>query len=182
MTLNINDLPNVPGASRRVCWSGGSRSLFRPILRLNQPNPSARPARSVPTAQSTQLPDGTVRLSEVVSFLSYASTSPKDSPRATRSGPASSECGWAVVRLTDQERSALFYALLLKDLGCSSNAARLCSLFSADDLTLKRAHKLTDWMVLASAGYALVTWHHSAIWSHARGRCCNWALGTRASA
>jgi putative nucleotidyltransferase with HDIG domain len=61
-----------------------------------------------------------------------------------------------VVRLTDQERSALFYALLLKDLGCSSNAARLCSLFAADDLTLKRAHKLTDWTSrLASVGYAL---------------------------
>ena len=31
------------------------------------------------------------------------------------------------------ERGALFYALLLKDLGCSSNAARLCTLFGADD-------------------------------------------------
>ena len=39
----------------------------------------------------------------------------------------------------------LFYALLLKDLGCSSNAARLCSLFGADDRALKREHKLTDW-------------------------------------
>ena len=32
-----------------------------------------------------------------------------------------------------EDRGALFYALLLKDLGCSSNAARLCSLFGADD-------------------------------------------------
>jgi HD-GYP domain-containing protein (c-di-GMP phosphodiesterase class II) len=43
------------------------------------------------------------------------------------------------------DRWALFYALLLKDLGCSSNAARLCSLFGADDRALKREHKLTDW-------------------------------------
>ena len=44
-----------------------------------------------------------------------------------------------------EDRGALFYALLLKDLGCSSNAARLCSLFGADDRALKREHKLTDW-------------------------------------
>ncbi|HEY9507939.1 MAG TPA: HD domain-containing phosphohydrolase [Gemmatimonadales bacterium] len=44
-----------------------------------------------------------------------------------------------------EQRGPLFYALLLKDLGCSSNAARLCSLFGADDRALKRDHKLTDW-------------------------------------
>jgi HD-GYP domain-containing protein (c-di-GMP phosphodiesterase class II) len=44
-----------------------------------------------------------------------------------------------------EDRGALFYALLLKDLGCSSNAARLCAIFGADDRALKRAHKLTDW-------------------------------------
>jgi HD-GYP domain-containing protein (c-di-GMP phosphodiesterase class II) len=44
-----------------------------------------------------------------------------------------------------EDRGALFYALLLKDLGCSSNAARLCSLFGSDDRALKREHKLTDW-------------------------------------
>lgn len=47
--------------------------------------------------------------------------------------------------LSAEERSALFYALLLKDAGCSSNAARLSSLFQADDLTLKHDHKLIDW-------------------------------------
>ena len=30
-------------------------------------------------------------------------------------------------------RSSLFYALLLKDAGCSSNAARMWALFGADD-------------------------------------------------
>jgi HD-GYP domain-containing protein (c-di-GMP phosphodiesterase class II) len=60
-----------------------------------------------------------------------------------------------VIGLGPDERSDLFYALLLKDLGCSSNAARLCQLFGADDLTLKRAHKLTDWTdPVASARYA----------------------------
>ena len=43
------------------------------------------------------------------------------------------------------DRGGLFYALLMKDLGCSSNAARVGSLFGADDLDTKREHKLTDW-------------------------------------
>ena len=41
------------------------------------------------------------------------------------------------LRLGDDVRSALFYALLLKDAGCSSNASRLSSLFAADDQPAK---------------------------------------------
>ena len=58
--------------------------------------------------------------------------------------------------LPPAQRGPLFYALLLKDLGCSSNAARLCSLFGADDRGLKRDHRLTDWTSpLPSLAYAL---------------------------
>ena len=39
----------------------------------------------------------------------------------------------------------LFYSLLLKDLGCSSNAARVCYLFGADDRSVKQDLKTTDW-------------------------------------
>jgi len=156
MTFNINDLPAVPGASRRVLpeRKAGGVSLSTYSGPQVHSNPSAPSASS---AQSAQFPDSAVRLSEVVSALSYALDITEGQPQ----GHAIRTCliGMRlaeVVRLTDQERSALFYALLLKDLGCSSNAARLCSLFSADDLTLKRAHKLTDWTSgLASAGYAL---------------------------
>jgi putative nucleotidyltransferase with HDIG domain len=41
-------------------------------------------------------------------------------------------------------RSSLFYALLLKDAGCSSNAARVAALFGADDTTVKSSRRLTD--------------------------------------
>lgn len=41
--------------------------------------------------------------------------------------------------------SALYYALLLKDSGCSSSAARISSLFGRDDLAIKRDGKLVDW-------------------------------------
>ena len=43
------------------------------------------------------------------------------------------------------ERSDLFYALLLKDAGCSANANRMAALFAADDRTAKAASKLIDW-------------------------------------
>ena len=47
--------------------------------------------------------------------------------------------------MTQEQQSALYYALLLKDLGCSVNASRLTALFGADDRMLKYAHKLTNW-------------------------------------
>jgi len=58
--------------------------------------------------------------------------------------------------LSADQRHALFYALLLKDAGCSSNAGRLASLFQADDMLLKREHKLIDWTrTLPAFGYAV---------------------------
>jgi len=101
-----------------------------------------------------------VRLSEVVSALSYALDITEGQPP----GHAVRTCliGMRladVIRLDPEARSALFYALLLKDLGCSSNSARLSKLFGGDDLALKRVHKLTDWTRAAdSARYAF---HHS---------------------
>ena len=44
-----------------------------------------------------------------------------------------------------RQRSELYYAHLLKDAGCSSNASRIAALLEADDQTVKRALKLTDW-------------------------------------
>jgi putative nucleotidyltransferase with HDIG domain len=50
-----------------------------------------------------------------------------------------------VIGLPRTERSALFYALLMKDLGCSSNAARFAALFGASDHDLKNDIKHIDW-------------------------------------
>ena len=82
-----------------------------------------------------------VRLSEVVSALSYALDITEGQP----AGHAVRTC-LIGMKLAEQltldaaQRSSLFYALLLKDLGCSSNAARLARIFQADDLALKHAH------------------------------------------
>ena len=46
--------------------------------------------------------------------------------------------------LPEPELWELYYVLLMKDLGCSSNAARICELFATDDLAFKHDHKLVD--------------------------------------
>ena len=53
-----------------------------------------------------------------------------------------------------EQSSALFYALLLKDLGCSSNSSKMCFLFGADDRATKRDVKTVDWTrLLPTLGY-----------------------------
>ena len=46
-----------------------------------------------------------------------------------------------VLDLTALEMQELYFTLLLKDLGCSSNAARICELYLTDDLTFKNDFK-----------------------------------------
>jgi putative nucleotidyltransferase with HDIG domain len=49
------------------------------------------------------------------------------------------------IRLSTVDSWALFYALLLKDLGCSSNAAKVAYLFGTDDHRVKHATRMIDW-------------------------------------
>lgn len=46
--------------------------------------------------------------------------------------------------LPEADLKDLYYAILLKDLGCSSNAARICNLYLADDLAFKNDFKLLN--------------------------------------
>lgn len=48
------------------------------------------------------------------------------------------------VGLNPADLWTLYYTLLLKDLGCSSNAARICQLYVEDDLAFKRDFKWVD--------------------------------------
>jgi HD-GYP domain-containing protein (c-di-GMP phosphodiesterase class II) len=89
---------------------------------------------------------GAVLLSEVIGALSYALDLTEGEPP----GHAQRSCliGMRLaqeLRLDSQTRSDLFYALLLKDAGCTANAARMAALFGADDHELKRTAKRTDW-------------------------------------
>ncbi|HEX7238715.1 MAG TPA: HD domain-containing phosphohydrolase, partial [Longimicrobiaceae bacterium] len=87
-----------------------------------------------------------IKLSEVISALSYALDITEGQPE----GHAVRSCliGMRVARevgLPAEQLSALFYALLLKDAGCSANAADTCLLFGADDHEVKRDWKTVDW-------------------------------------
>ena len=75
-----------------------------------------------------------IRLSEVVGALSYALDLTEGEPP----GHALRSCliGMRLAQeigLDAAARSDLFYALLLKDAGCSANSARMAALFGADD-------------------------------------------------
>jgi HD-GYP domain-containing protein (c-di-GMP phosphodiesterase class II) len=90
-----------------------------------------------------------VRLSSILSGLSYALDFTEGHPR----GHASRSCliGMRLARelgLSLDDQSNLFYALLLKDAGCSSNSARVFHLFGGDDQQAKRAVWLRDWRKL----------------------------------
>lgn len=84
-----------------------------------------------------------VRMSELLGALSHA----LDLTEGQADGHCI-RCCWIGIHigreigLSDHEIWELYYTLLLKDLGCSSNAARICQLYLADDLTLKHDFKL----------------------------------------
>jgi putative nucleotidyltransferase with HDIG domain len=121
-------------------------AVLRPLSSLHVRTAGGRagatPLRVVPDSE----PYAGIRLTEVLGALSYALDLTEGQPmghsvRTTMIGMKIGE----QLGLSDDQRSALFYTLLLKDLGCSSNASRLSNLFGADDRILKKAHKLIDW-------------------------------------
>ena len=96
------------------------------------------------TATATSL-----KLSSILSGLSYALDLTEGHPR----GHASRSCliGMRIaetIGLSPDDRSHLFYALLLKDAGCSSNSARVFQLFGGDDQKAKRGAWMRDWRKL----------------------------------
>ena len=86
---------------------------------------------------STPTPD--LRLAELLSALSYALAMVEGQP----AGHCVRSC-WIGIHigrelgLNEAELSDLYYTLLMKDVGCSSNAARICQLYMTDDISFKR--------------------------------------------
>jgi hypothetical protein len=84
----------------------------------------------------------TVQLSEILGALSHALDLTEGQPvghcvRATW-------IGFHIGRkmgLPDLQLWELYLTVMLKDLGCSSNAARICELYLSDDLSFKRDFK-----------------------------------------
>jgi HD-GYP domain-containing protein (c-di-GMP phosphodiesterase class II) len=94
---------------------------------------------------SDQSQNQKLRLAEVLSALTYALDITEGQPQGH-----SVRCCWIglliaeELKLDDQQTWELYYTLLLKDLGCSSNAARVCELYLADDLSFKKDFKLVN--------------------------------------
>ncbi len=146
-------------AKRMFCW--GVISVSTPLSavmaapRLNSRNAPASPYLSLDTSAATH---GRVSLSEVLAALSRA----LDLTSGAVAGHSARSCAIAVrlgemAGLDAQALGDLHYAMLLKDAGCSSNAARMAALFGADDQWVKPRMKATDWQRQLSLAFATVT-------------------------
>jgi putative nucleotidyltransferase with HDIG domain len=94
-----------------------------------------------------------LRMSDLISALSLALDLTEGQPM----GHSVKACvlGMRIADILDlplEERSNLYYALLLKDAGCSSNAARMYEIFGGDERVAKKEVKITDWSRLTMDG------------------------------
>ncbi|NDP38549.1 MAG: HD-GYP domain-containing protein [Rhodoferax sp.] len=86
-----------------------------------------------------------LKLSELMGALSHALDITEGQPEGH-----CVRCCWIGMHIGQQlalpaeQLWELYYTLLLKDLGCSSNASRICELYLSDDLAFKRDFKWVD--------------------------------------
>jgi HD-GYP domain-containing protein (c-di-GMP phosphodiesterase class II) len=88
---------------------------------------------------------GSISLAEVLGAFSHALDMTEGQPEGhcVRACWVGMHIG-AEIGLSERELWELYYAILLKDLGCSSNAARICQLYLADDIAFKRDFATVD--------------------------------------
>src|SRR5580700_3684070 len=91
-------------------------------------------------------PKPSIRVSEIISSLSYALDLTEGQPM----GHSVRACviGMRIAKeigLPLEGQADLYYSLLLKDAGCSSNASRLFHILNADEIRAKGDVKTTDW-------------------------------------
>ncbi len=91
-------------------------------------------------------PGPSIRVSELIAARSY----PRELTDGQPMGHSARTCilGMRIARqigMPVEERADLYYALLLKDAGCSSNSSRLFHTLAADEIRAKCDVKTTDW-------------------------------------
>jgi putative nucleotidyltransferase with HDIG domain len=113
------------------------------------------------TCQPVEANDPT--LQEILVALSFA----LDLTEGAVPGHAIRSCLLAVriaheVGLEQAAISDLYYASLLKDVGCSSNSARMCQIVGGDDRILKAGARLEDWTrpLMPQLSTVKLLWQH----------------------
>jgi HD-GYP domain-containing protein (c-di-GMP phosphodiesterase class II) len=134
------------------------------LFRLNRH--AARDDSNDVTPRPQHLATESVRVSEILAALSFALDLTEGQPM----GHSLRACliGMEIAHrlgLPMQQRRDLYYALMLKDVGCSSNSARVFELFGGDDREAKRALKRVDWAnYFKAARYAIAQAEPGAPW------------------
>lgn len=91
-------------------------------------------------------PASGIQISQLISALSFALDLTEGQPmgHAARACMIGIRLG-AACGLSDRELADLYYALLLKDAGCSSNASKMFHILGTDEISAKNATKTLDW-------------------------------------
>src|SRR5580692_8512027 len=118
------------------------RATVETTLGLKQAQPETSKVGLTAVASST----ASIRVSELLSALSYALDLTEGRPM----GHSVRSCiiGMRIAQeigLPEQAQADLYYTLLLKDAGCSSNSSRLYHILNADDIRAKGDLKTKDW-------------------------------------
>ena len=141
---------NVP-----VGHAGTSRASRRSVQLRRMTTADATTSAALATATTgaadkhprpvTQAGASAIPLAELLAALSHALDLTEGAP----AGHTLRSCMIAMriadtIGLSADDRTALYYAMLLKDAGCSSNAARITALFGTDDHSVKPRMKIVD--------------------------------------
>ncbi len=132
-------------------------------------------SKSSPNAALHSAAGQPVTLAEILSALSFA----LDITEGARPGHSVRTCLLGMrlgkeIGLSDQALANLYFALLLKDIGCSSNSARMADAFAASDQIVKHHFKFIDREKLGKPNHEALTfvWNNVAptegVWDRMR--------------
>ena len=155
----LNAVRGLVGRSTAFTLPFGSKGILFSIAETLNLETVTALIVSEPNSASTRGLAGTpIRVSEIISSLSYALDLTEGQPM----GHSVRSCVFGMqiakeIGLPIEAQGDLYYALLMKDAGCSTNASRMFQILGTDDIQAKRDVKTTDWTRIGweSLEYAL---------------------------